>query len=151
MLRTTLLAAAALSLAMSLALAGAASAAEQTVKELNNGPSGVMAFEPLAVKLKPGDSLRFQPADAGHNVESVPGMAPAGADPIRVPMGKEQVITFTKPGIYGIRCVPHYGMGMVMLVEVGQPTNLADAKAAADKAPPMAKKRFAAAFAKLGL
>ena len=134
-----------------LALAGSAGAAEVTVQELNNSPDGAMGFEPLTLKLKVGDKVRFQPTDPGHNVESVPGMLPAGAEPIRIPMGKETEVTFAKPGVYGIRCAPHYGMGMVMVIEVGQPTNTAEAKAAADKAPPMAKKRFAAAFAKLGL
>ena len=134
-----------------LGLASAALAAEVSVKELNNGPDGMMSFDPLALKLKVGDKVRFQPTDAGHNVESVPGMGPAGAEPVRIPMGKETVVAFTKPGVYGIRCAPHYGMGMVMVIEVGQPANLAEAKAAADTAPPMAKKRFAAAFAKLGL
>lgn len=147
-MRTSLLAS--LALVAALGLAGAA-AAEVTVQELNASPDGMMGFEPLTLKLKVGDKVRFQPTDPGHNVESVPGMLPAGAEAIRIPMGKETEVTFAKPGVYGIRCAPHYGMGMVMVIEVGQPANVAEAKAAAEKAPPMAKKRFAAAFAKLGL
>lgn len=140
-----------LALGVALAAGSSASAAEHPAKELNNGPAGMMTFDPLALKLKVGEAVHFQPTDMGHTVDSVPGMLPNGAAEIHAGMGKDAVITFTKPGVYGIRCTPHYGMGMVMVVEVGAPTNLAEAKAAADKSPPMAKKRFAEAFAKLGL
>jgi hypothetical protein len=37
-------------------------------------------------------------------------------------MGKideEIEVAFDQPGVYGIKCVPHYAMGMVMLVQVG--------------------------------
>ena len=110
-----------------------------------------MTFDPIAVKAKVGDIVVVQSQDPGHNIESVPGMLPAGATAIHGAMGKTVSITFTKPGIYGLRCLPHYGLGMIVLVEVGAPVNLAEAKEAAAKAPPAAKKRFAAAFTKLGL
>ena len=29
-------------------------------------------------------------------------------------------VTFTVPGVYGVKCKPHYGMGMVALVVVGE-------------------------------
>ncbi|MGR3746473.1 plastocyanin/azurin family copper-binding protein [Paracoccus sp. R12_2] len=43
-------------------------------------------------------------------------------------------MTFEAPGFYGIKCSPHYTMGMVMLVQVGDgdpdklvvPTSLPD-------------------------
>ena len=58
---------------------------------------------------------------------------------------------FTKPGIYAFRCQPHFGMGMVALIQVGDgKVNRAAVEAALAKAPPLAKKRFAAEFLKLG-
>jgi len=51
------------------------------------------------------------------------------------------VVTFTTPGAYGIKCAPHFGMGMVALVVVGgAPTNLEALKAV--KLPKPAQQRF---------
>jgi hypothetical protein len=57
------------------------------------------------------------------------------------------VVTFDKPGIYGIKCLPHYGMGMVGMIVVGTPENEAKAKAASH--PGRAKQVFANLFDKL--
>ncbi|HEY8128674.1 MAG TPA: plastocyanin/azurin family copper-binding protein, partial [Hyphomicrobium sp.] len=38
--------------------------------------------------------------------------------------GEDVAVTFEKPGIYGVKCLPHYGMGMVALVQVGKPVDL---------------------------
>jgi len=101
-----------------------------TVKMLNNGPTGMMQFDTQVVRVKPGDSVTFVPADPGHNAESIPGMEPAGAEPFKGQMSKPLTVTFAKPGVYGFRCMPHFSMGMVGVVVVGNPTNLAEAKAA---------------------
>jgi len=49
--------------------------------------------------------------------------------------------------VYGYRCKPHYGMGMVGMVVVGEPANLDQAKAATH--PGKAKQAFATLFGKL--
>jgi len=100
-----------------------------TVKMLNSGPTGMMQFDTSVVRIKPGDSVTFVPADLGHNAESIPGMAPAGAEPFKGQMSKPLTVTFTKPGVYGFKCMPHFSMGMVGVVVVGKPANLAEAKA----------------------
>jgi pseudoazurin len=100
-----------------------------TVKMLNNGPTGMMQFDTQLVRVKPGDSVTFVPADPGHNAESIPGMEPAGAEPFKGQMSKPLTVTFAKPGVYGFRCMPHFSMGMVGVVVVGNPVNLAEAKA----------------------
>ena len=46
-----------------------------------------------------------------------------------------------KPGIYGIKCHPHYTMGIVALIIAGEPTNMEQFKAFS--APAGAKKRWA--------
>lgn len=140
-----LLAAAAL-----LGATGAAAAAEYKVQMLNNGSQGMMAFEPGVLKIKVGDTVRFTPTDMGHNAEMITGAFPAGVTLAKGAMGKELVVKFTKPGIYAFRCLPHYGMGMVALIQVGDgKVNRAQVEAALASAPPMAKKRFAADFVKL--
>jgi pseudoazurin len=102
----------------------AAQAANVDVKVLNKGSEGgMMVFEPALVRVAPGDSVTFIATDKGHNVESIPGMAPEGATSFTSKMNEDVVITFDKPGVYGVRCKPHYAMGMVGLIVVGAPVN----------------------------
>lgn len=125
-----------------------ATAAQHEVKMLNKGAEGMMVFEPSLLKIAPGDSIRFVATDKGHNVLSIDGMRPDGAAPFQGKMNEEVTVTFDKPGVYGFECKPHYGMGMVGLVVVGDPVNLADAKAVAHKGK--AKKRFEQLFEAAG-
>ena len=134
---------------MALAIAGA-NAAEVEVKMLNKGAAGAMVFEPALVKIAPGDTVKFLPTDKSHNAESIPDMLPAGAEPFAGKMNEQVDVTFKEAGIYGIRCKPHYGMGMVAMVVVGEPTNVDAASAGAAKAPGKAKQVFADLIAKAG-
>jgi pseudoazurin len=130
------------------AIAGTAGAAELQVKMLNQGAQGMMVFEPATAKLKVGDTIRFVPTDVGHNAETIPGMWPAGAAPVKGLLGKEVVVKVAKPGVYGFKCAPHWSMGMVFVAKVGDgASNAAQAEAAIATAPSMAKKRLAADFA----
>jgi pseudoazurin len=123
-------------------LAGAAGAAEFDVKMLNKGTNGAaMVFEPALVKVAPGDSVHFIATDKGHDVLSVAGMIPDGAQPFEGKLGEDLTVTFAVPGVYGVKCKPHYGMGMVGVVVVGDPVNLDAAKAV--KQTGMARKVFA--------
>jgi pseudoazurin len=110
-------------------MAGGACATEIEVKMLNKGAEGMMVFEPALVKISPGDTVRFVATDKGHNAETIKGMLPADATPFVGKNGEDAAVTFDKPGVYGIKCLPHYGMGMVAMVVVGTPTNLEEAKA----------------------
>lgn len=137
-----------LAAAVLLALQVPAGAAEIEVKMLNRGEAGVMVFEPALVEIAPGDTVRFVPTDPGHNAESIDGMLPEGAAPFQGAMGKEVVVTFEAEGVYGYECKPHYGMGMVGLVVVGDPTgNLDDAEAVKHRG--RAAQRFGDLFAEL--
>jgi pseudoazurin len=131
----------ALALAAALALgAPAALAADHEVKMLNKGEKGAMVFEPDLVKVAPGDTVTFVSTDPGHNAETIKGMLPEGAEPFAGKMGKDVTVTFTQPGVYGVKCKPHLAMGMVAAVVVGDPVNLEDAKSV--KNPGKAGKRF---------
>ena len=125
-----------------------AMAANFDVQLLNKGAAGAMVFEPSLVKVAVGDTVTFKPTDKGHNVESIKGMIPEGAEEIKGKTGVELVVTFTVPGAYGLKCMPHYAMGMVGLVVVGDaPANLDAVKAV--KNPKPAQARFDADFAEL--
>jgi len=121
-----------------------ATAAEHEVQMLNKGADGAMVFEPSLLKIAPGDTVRFRATDKGHNVLSIDGMSPAGAAPFQGKMSEDIAVTFDQPGVYGFECKPHYGMGMVGLIVVGDPVNLAEAAAVPHKGK--AKKRFEALF-----
>jgi pseudoazurin len=134
--------------ALFLACFGAsANATEIEVKMLNHGPDGAMVFSPAFVKIAPGDSVHFVAADKGHNIESIPGMMPEGVTPSTGKMNEDLTVKFDKPGVYGMRCMPHYGLGMVSLIVVGNPVNEDAAKAIV--LPGKAKERMAKLFAQL--
>ena len=46
-------------------------------------------------------------------------MAPEGAPSFTGKINEEIEVAFEQPGLYGVRCMPHYTMGMVMLIRVG--------------------------------
>ncbi len=122
-----------------LALSNGASAEEHVVQMLNKGEKGAMVFQPAFVKAAPGDTVKFVPTDKSHDAESIKGMIPAGAEPFKGKTNEEITVTLTQEGVYGVKCAPHYGMGMVALIVVGKPANLEAAKAVkhAGKAKPV--------------
>ena len=128
-------------------MAGCALAAEVEVKMLNKGAEGAMVFEPALVKVAPGDTVKFVATDKGHNAETIKGMLPADTTPFLGKNGEDVAVTFDKPGIYGVKCLPHYGMGMVAMVVVGTADNVDAAKAVPQ--PGKAKQVMAGLFEKL--
>lgn len=122
-------------------------AANFEVHMLNKGEAGTMVFEPALTQIAVGDTVTFIPTDKGHNAETIKEVLPEGAEAFKGAIGKEVVVTFTVEGVYGIKCAPHLGMGMVAAVVVGAPTNLADAEAV--KLPTKAAERFTAALAEI--
>lgn len=129
-------------LVLLLATTAFAGAAEFEVDMVNKGSDGsAMAFDPPLTKVAVGDTVHFVAKDKGHNAQTIPGMLPDGATAINGQISQDVTVTFTVPGVYGVRCVPHYSMGMVGLVVVGDaPANLDAAKAV--NVPPLAKKRL---------
>ncbi|HVX75483.1 MAG TPA: pseudoazurin [Bradyrhizobium sp.] len=129
-------------------LTGGVRAAEIEVKLLNKGTEGgLMVFEPAFVKIAPGDTVKFIAADKGHNVESIKGMLPEGATPFAGRNSEDTVVKFEQPGVYGVKCLPHYTMGMVAMIVVGEPGNVEQAKAVPQVGK--AKQVFGALFDRL--
>ena len=130
-------------LALAALMGGAAVAETFEVKMLNKGSDGErMVFEPAFVQAAPGDTIKFLATDPGHNAESVDGMIPDGAEGFSGRINEEIEVTLTEDGLYAVRCTPHYAMGMVMTIAVG------DAEIPegylAGRVPPRAKQRFEA-------
>ncbi len=112
-----------------LALAGAANAEEHIVQLLTKGDKSSMVFQPNFMKAAPGDTVKFVPGDKTHNVETIQGMIPDGAQEFKGKVGETITVTLTQEGVYGVKCNPHYGLGMVALIVVGKPVNLDAAQA----------------------
>ena len=134
-------------------LAGApAGAAEHEIRMLDRGDAGPMVFEPALLRIAPGDTVRFRASDKGHNAESLAVMTPEDTILFRGRINEEVAITFDKPGLYGYQCKPHYSLGMVGLIVVGEgeaaKANLEQARAA--RHPPRARERFERMFNEFG-
>lgn len=132
-------------------LAVPAVAAEYEIKMLNRDDAGhSFVFQPNFLKIAPGDIVHFNAVNPGHDAQSIPGMIPDGAEPFASGMNKSIDVTFTVPGVYGFKCKPHYPVGMVGLIVVGDdPSNVAAAKDV--KHVGKAKTNFEALFAEAGL
>lgn len=127
-------------------LSGAALAAEHEVKMLNKGEAGMMVFEPAFVKAEPGDTIHFVPTDKSHNVEAIKEILPEGVEVFKSKINEEYVLTVAEPGLYGVKCSPHFAMGMVALIQVGDaPANLEAAQTV--KLPKKARERMDAEIA----
>lgn len=101
-------------------LAAPALAETHQVQMFNRSDNGPMIYEPSFLRIAPGHSVRFVPTQPSHNAASIDGMIPAGADPFKSKINEDFTVTLTVPGSYGIKCSPHFAMGMVMLIEVGE-------------------------------
>lgn len=143
MLRTTLT-----TLALGIALSGAAFAETQKVEMLNKGAEGTMVFEPSFLQIAAGDTVLFVPTDKGHNAETVTGMMPEGAEAFTGKMNREVEATFDVEGVYGVMCKPHFAMGMVMTIEVGD-VDAAPESFLEGRLPKKAKERFEAQLGNL--
>ena len=127
-------------------LASPAFAEVHEVKMLNRSDAGSMVYEPDFLRILPGDTVVFRATHPSHNAATIAGMIPEGAPKQLGKIDQEIEMTFDLPGSYGIKCSPHFSMGMVMLIEVGagQP----DAAALPADLPPMAAERFRAIIAR---
>lgn len=121
-------------------LNGVAFADTHEVKMLNRGANGPMDYDPAYLVVKPGDTVKFLPTVKGHNAATIAGFLPEGAQPFLGKINQEIAVTLDKEGIYGVKCSPHFDMGMVMLIQVG--AGKADAIELPEKLPPSALKRF---------
>lgn len=127
----------ALVLAFSLLVTPALSETHE-VKMFSRNERGPMLYEPDYLHIAPGDSIRFIPEQPSHNAATIEGMLPEGATPFKSKINEDFTTQLTVPGRYGIKCSPHFSMGMVMIIDVGDVSN----KDLPDDLPMRAKDRF---------
>jgi pseudoazurin len=125
-------------------------AADYEVHMLNKGVAGTMVFEPAFVQAQPGDTVTFIPTDKGHNVEAIKDMLPEGVEIFKSKINETYVLTVDVPGVYGVKCTPHFAMGMVGLIVVGDDTSNLEAIKAI-KVPKKVGERFEAIYTELAL
>ncbi|MDO8826483.1 plastocyanin/azurin family copper-binding protein [Methylophaga sp.] len=93
--------------------------------------ASLTAFDPLVVKIAPGDTVSWQQMN-GHLVNTTftdgsgqQEFIPEGAEGFISQMGENyQTKPLTVEGVYLYKCDPHWGAGMGGAIIVGEPTNL---------------------------
>lgn len=118
----------------------AALANTHTVEMLNRNDTGPMPFAPDYLIVQPGDTVKFLATAPGHNAATIDGMIPEGGEAFVGNINEEIEVTLNAEGIWGIKCSPHYTMGMVMLIQVGDTT--ATEEDLPDNLPAPARQRF---------
>lgn len=100
------------------------------IKMLDRSGAGPLAFEPSFVKAHVGDTIIFEPTQqGGHSTESL--LVPPGAQAWTGMADKETRVRLDTEGVYLYACKAHRMMGMVGVIQVGNPGNLEAAKKAA--------------------
>ena len=113
-------------------------AAAHTVEMLSSSNGEMMVFKPAVLKIAPGDSVTWKATNPGHNTASIAEMTPDASLEWNGKINEELKITFTKEGVYGYKCTPHYILGMIGIIAVGD--NLANLSASSDFATAEEKK-----------
>ncbi len=76
-------------------------------------------FNPGVIFINPGDTVVWTAKEVGHNVELLTGAVPEGIEKFRSGFDKEIRYTFQQDGIYAYKCLPHFGLGMIGFIVVG--------------------------------
>ena len=100
--------------------------AEHQIKMLSSSNGQMMVFEPPVLKIKKGDTVKWISTQPGHNSASINEMLPKGAKSWEGAVNEEISVNFNVEGIYGYKCSPHYILGMVGLIIVGDSKNNLD-------------------------
>ena len=75
-----------------------------------------------------GDTVTFLPTDMLHNSQSVPGLIPSSASSWNGAMNEKITVELNAEGIYVYQCTPHIALGMIGVIQVGNPSNIDDIK-----------------------
>ena len=105
------------------------SAENYEVKMVNADASGqVMIFDPPFLEANIGDTVTFLPTDMLHNSQSVPDLIPSSANAWNGAMNEKITILLNTEGVYVYQCTPHIALGMIGVIQVGNPVNIDDVK-----------------------
>jgi pseudoazurin len=81
------------------------------------------AYDPVVLKIEPGDTVSWTNMGGHFNLFEA-GLIPKGAEPWSSSMGQNVSRTFDVEGVYIYQCPPHFSMGMVGAIIVGEAHNL---------------------------
>ncbi len=139
--------------AVMLVIALPAMSEDHTVEMLSSSNGEMMVFKPAVLKIQPGDTVTWKASNPGHNTASIDAMTADNSLQWNGKINEELTITFTEEGVYGYKCTPHYILGMVGIIAVGDNLeNLANASefaAAEEKKFATNKERFSSYINKL--
>ncbi len=107
------------------------------IKMLSYGEKGPMVFEPDFIQAQVGDTVTFVPTQSGHHVKSYVTADGQGAWSSK--LNETYQISLDHEGINLYYCPPHLMMGMVGVIQVGNPIN----KAAVDAKYPSLRAKVA--------
>lgn len=130
------------------ALVGVAWSEHVDAKKQNTGEAGTMVFLPALANLAIGVSTRLVATDKGHNAETVKGILSEGTTALEGKINEELNIAIDLPGLCAVRCTPHFAMGTVKVVAVGEDAAVPEGFLEG-RIPKKAKKRLEAALADL--
>lgn len=82
-------------------------------------------FVPLVIFIEPGDTVRWR-SMVGHNADAVESLIPEGGELFKIPLGSDGSVTLDVEGVYIYKCTPHFSLGMVGAIVVGQANNIDD-------------------------
>jgi len=81
-------------------------------------------FDPIGLRIEPGDTVRWTSQGGVHNAVSYEGRIPEDAEPFEYDLieeGETIEHTFEVEGTYDYYCLPHKTLGMVGRIVVGEP------------------------------
>jgi len=82
------------------------------------------SYDPMVLQIEPGDEVKWVNM-SGHFNQFEANLIPEGAEPWTTQMGNDVSRTFDVEGVYVYKCPPHFAMGMVGAIIVGEPHNMA--------------------------
>ena len=81
------------------------------------------SFNPKILFINPGDTVQWVNMTI-HDSVSMQGLIPEGAEPWKFNIGQNGAVTLPEEGVYIYKCIPHYPVGMVAAIIVGNPVNI---------------------------
>ncbi len=91
------------------------------VKTMDEFEGESMVFVPSFLKIKKGDEVTFEPANEGHTSQSL--SIPKGAKAWSGNDGEKITVKFEEEGLYLFNCRNHGVMGMMGVIQAGEPVN----------------------------
>lgn len=85
----------------------------------NRGTRGPVVYKPDYLEIQPGNTVRFIHKHKSHNTASIAELSPASYPEFMGKVDEKIGVTYGDARFYGVKCMPHYVQGMVILIKVG--------------------------------